>query len=150
MRRKLHKTASELGLPLGKMEYMFNSRPAQELRYWAAAQGAGDAFAMAVYKANFAHDRNIAKTEVLADIAASAGLCPETAARVLESKTYAAAIDADWARSKQEEIVIAPTLAYGEWRLAGFHTYEKMADFVKKHGAESADHETPENARAHR
>ena len=150
MRRKLHKTAAELGLLLGKMAYMFDSRPAQELRYWAEANGVGDDFAMAVYKAYFAHDQNIAKTEVLADISESLGLCSETAASVLESKTYAAAVDADWSRAKQEEIVIAPTLAHGEWRLAGFHPYQKMADFVKKQGAPSADHETPENARAHR
>jgi len=150
MRRKFHKTAAELGLPLGDMEKMFNTRPAQELRYWAAAQGTGDMFAMAVYKANFAHDRNIAKTEVLADIAESLGLCSETAANVLESKIYAASVVSDWSRAKQEEIVIAPTLAHGEWRLAGVHPYEKMADFAKKQGALSADHETPENARAHR
>jgi predicted DsbA family dithiol-disulfide isomerase len=150
MRRKFHKTAEELGLPLGRMEKMFNSRPAQELRYWADANRAGDAFAMAVYKAYFAHDRNIAKTEVLADISESVGLCPETAVKVLESKTYASAVDADWAKAKEEEIVIAPTLAHGEWRLAGVHPYEKMADFVKKQGVLSADHETPQNTRAYR
>lgn len=150
MRRKLHKTAAELGLPLGKMAYMFDSRTAQELRYWAEANGAGDAFAKAVYKAYFAHDRNIARTEVLADISESVGLCPEIAVKVLESETYASTVDADWSKAKEEEIVIAPTLAHGEWRLAGFHPYEKMADFVKKQGAPSADQETPENARAHR
>jgi len=150
MRRKFHKTAAELGLPLGDMEKMFNTRPAQELRYWAAAQGTGDAFAMAVYKAYFAHDRNIAKTAVLADICKSVGLCAETAANVLESKSYSSSVDADWAKAKKEEIIIAPTLAHGEWRLAGMHPCEKMADFVKKQGALSADHKTPENTRAHR
>lgn len=131
MKRIFRQKARQLDLPLGDMEMMYNSRPAQELRLWAEACGAGDAFSLAVYKAYFAGGQNIARADVLAGIAEAVGLCPDTAKAVLAEGRYQASVKADWACAEENAVPIIPALMIGENKLAGVHSYEKIAAFLE-------------------
>lgn len=134
MIEKYRKMAADLGLAMGRLEKMYNSRRAQELRCWAEAHGRGDAFNDAVYRAFFAEERNIYSIDVLADIAKSIGLCPDDAAAVLRDRRYRQAVDADWQRAQELELVAAPTLLLDDTRLVGAQSYEKVAAFLEKNG----------------
>lgn len=134
MKRIFRQKARQLDLPLGDMKMMYNSRPAQELRLWAEACGAGDAFSFAVYKAYFAEGQNIARADVLAGIAKSLGLSPERAKAVLEEVRYREVVAADWAYAEKKEVPIIPALMIGENKLAGVHSYKKIAAFLEANG----------------
>ncbi len=134
MREKHRQIAADLGLPLGRLNTMYNSRRAQELRCWAETHGRGTAYDLAVYTAFFVDGRNIAAVDVLCDIAASLGLPPEDARNVLEDGVFRQAVDADWARSKEKDIVAAPTLLLEDRRLVGVQPYEKLAAFLQNAG----------------
>ena len=101
MLKRLAQVAYELGLPIGKRTRTYNSRRAQELGKWAEKQGAGEAFHMAVYRAYFVDGRNISLLAELADIAGEVGLNSDVALQVIDEKSYAGAVDADWKRAAE-------------------------------------------------
>lgn len=118
--KRLKQVADSLGLPLIERTQTYNSRHAQELGKWAEQQGAGEAFHAAAYHAYFAEGRNIARIEVLREIAEKIGLSPQDADNVLQQKTFAAAVDADWQRAHNLGITAVPTVLYENRKLVGF------------------------------
>lgn len=90
----------ELGRPYG-LAYDFerlqitNTRKGHELLHHAKAEGAQDAVKEGLLRAYFAEGRHLGRLEVLADIAAEAGLDRETALKALEAGTHGAAVEAD-------------------------------------------------------
>ena len=89
------------GLPYGTRTMTYNSRLAQELGAWADTQPGGDAIHDALFRAYFVDARNIGDPEVLVEIAQSVGLDPDAARAVIEKRSHKAAVDADWAKSRQ-------------------------------------------------
>ena len=118
------------GLPFGDRTRTYNSRLAQELAKWAEAQGRGDAFHQAAFRAYFADGKNIAKTENLLDISVSVSLDPVEARRIVGERTYREAVDADWQRAHRLGITAVPTFLYGVSRLVGAQSYETLKKFV--------------------
>ena len=73
MLNRLKAVAVELGLPFGERSHTYNSRRAQELGKWAEVAGRGEAFHQEVYRAYFVEGKNIARPEVLVELAAGRG-----------------------------------------------------------------------------
>lgn len=127
MQTKLSHVAAAEGLPLTKRTRTYNSRRAQELGKWAEMRGVGPQFHQAVYRGYFVEGRNIALVDELATIAESVGLPADEARTVLETGSFAAAVDADWQRAAELRVTAVPTHLYGGKRLTGFGAYD---DFV--------------------
>ena len=128
MQARLLRIAASEGVPLTARSHTYNSRLAQELGKWAEASGLGDSFRRAVYHAYFVDGVNIAREEELVQIAVAAGLPAEEARQVLESRSHAPAVDADWERAMELGITSVPTHLCNGRRLTGFAPYE---DFVR-------------------
>ncbi len=131
----LKKTATELGLPLGKREKTYNSRLAQELGLWAESKNRGDEFHLAAFKAYFVDGKNIAKIPVLVDIATSVGLSENEANEVLNLRTFKTAVDADWKLSQENAITAVPAFVINQDKLIGAKSYEILARFLDQNGA---------------
>ena len=128
MQARLSQLASIEGLPLVARTRTYNSRRAQELGKWAESRGKGDPFRRAVYLAYFVEGKNIAQVDGLMRIAESVGLPLDEARAVVTSRSFAAAVDADWQRAGEKGITAVPTHLCGDKRLAGFSSYD---DFVR-------------------
>jgi len=127
---RLEKVASELDLPWGERRMTYNSRLAQELAKWAEAQGKGDAFHDAAFRAYFVEGLNLAKKDVLVRLAGSVGLDEEGARKVLESRRFRAAVDEDWRLSREQGITAVPTFVINGAGLVGAQPYEKLEEFL--------------------
>lgn len=136
-RQRLKQVADELGLPLGERKMTFNSRLAQELAKWAEAQGKGDPFHDAVFRAYFVDGKNIGKADELVRLARSLGLAEKGARSILESRTCREAVDADWSRSRQLGITGVPTFVMDHQGLVGFQPYEALEQFLKACGVKA-------------
>ncbi len=134
MRLRLRKVAEELGLPLGNRKKTFNTRLAQELAKWAEAQGKGDEFHEAVFRAYFVEGRNIGNWDELADLAKSVGLSEEEAKKVLQLRTFRIAVDSDWSRARALGITAVPTFVLDHQTVVGAHPYDVLEEFLKKNG----------------
>ncbi len=128
MQARLRQLAVVEGLPLAERTRTYNSRRAQELGKWAEAQGKGDPYRKAVYRAYFVEGRNIAKVDELVRIAEAVSLPGGEALAVLTAGSFAAAVDADWQRAGELGITAVPSHLCAGKRLVGFSPYD---DFVR-------------------
>jgi len=119
------------GLPYGTRTMTYNSRLAQELGAWADTQPGGEAIHDALFRAYFVDARNIGDPEVLVEIAQSVGLDPAKAREVIEQRTHKAAVDADWAKSRQYGVTGVPTFVAGQRGVVGAQPYETLEELVK-------------------
>ena len=133
MQARLHQVAAVEGLPLAELTRTCNSRRAQELGKWAEAQGKGNLFRIAVYRAYFVEGRNIAKVDELVRIAERVSLQGDEARAVLMAGSFAAAVDADWQRAGELGITAVPSHICAGKRLVGLSPYD---DFVRLIGKE--------------
>jgi predicted DsbA family dithiol-disulfide isomerase len=134
MQARLQEVAAAVELPLAKRTRTYNSRRAQELGKWAESLGLGDPFRRAVYHAYFAEGRNISGTEELIRLAAGVGLPVEEARTILRERSWAAAVDADWERSRKEGITAVPTHLFRGRKLVGFSPWEDFRRLVEGTG----------------
>lgn len=134
--RRLKGLAEAEGLPMGSRDRTYNSRLAQELGAWAAEQGKGSAFHDAVFRAYFVDAKNIGDEDVLLDLAVATGLDRSAAKRVLQDRTHSAAVERDWARSREAGITGVPTFEAGGRRVVGAQPYDVLRAMVEQAGAE--------------
>ena len=120
------------GLPYGERTMTYNSRLAQELGKWADTQPGGEAIHDALFRAYFVEALDISQPAVLLDIAERAGLSRDGAREVLEQRTFKAAIDEDWALSRQYGITGVPTFVAGRFGVVGAQPYEALEALVRK------------------
>ena len=132
MQTKLAHAAAIEGLPITKRTRTYNSRLAQELGKWAESLGTGDQFHRAVYRAFFVDGVNIALVDELLKIAESVGLQADEALKVLNRRSFAATVDADWQRSRDMQITAVPTHLFEGKRLAGFAPYDDFVRLIEK------------------
>ncbi len=132
--RNLEETAKSLGVPFKSPETIYNSRSAQELGFWADAQGKGDAFLQALYAAYFVEAKNIASISVLSEIAGSVGLPAEEVAEVLQKRTFKAQVDRDWDEAEKRNILVLPTFLMNGDRLVGAQPYRKLERLLDQNG----------------
>ena len=130
MMASLKKTAAKYGCDMGTRTRTYNSRLAQELGLWAETRGRGHEFHMTAFRAYFVDGRNLARREVLIDLASSAGLDPDEAGTVIDSRSFSNAVDRDWNRSRELGITAVPTYLSGFSRLVGAQSYEALAGLV--------------------
>jgi len=133
---RLKRVAGELGLPLADRTKTYNSRLAQELAKWAEAEGKGDEFHDAVFRAYFVEAKNIAKADMLVGLSKSIGLPGDEARRVVLDRTFREAVDADWKRSRDLGITAVPTVIMSAQGIVGFQPYEVLEQFLKSCGVE--------------
>ncbi len=131
MRHRLGKAASDFGLPFRGSDKIYNSRLAQELGLWAESQNRGDEFHTAVFRAYFVDGRNIAEIPLLAELASSVGLSGDEATEVLTTRAFKAAVDEDWALSKEKSITAVPTFVINQERLVGAQPYEALEQMME-------------------
>ena len=123
------------GLPYGTRTHTYNSRLAQELGTWADTQPGGEAYHDALYKAYFVEARNIGEPAVLVEIAESVGLSAEEARDVLQERRFQAAVDADWAKSRDYGVTGVPTFVSSGYGVVGAQPYEALAQLLERVGA---------------
>jgi predicted DsbA family dithiol-disulfide isomerase len=123
----------EEGLPYNSERTMsYNSRLAQELAKWAESKGKGDEIHNPIFRAYFVGTKNIAKLDVLVEIAEQAGLPSDEAVDVLVSRPYKDAVDADWRRCGELGITGVPTFLVDRYVLVGAHPYEELEKLVQR------------------
>lgn len=133
----LQQTALTYNLPMGDIRMNYSTRLLQELGLWAQEQGRGAEFQTEGFRVYFVDNENVCDSDRLIEIVRRAGLNPEEAKRVLETRQYSSAVDADWEVVAAREIVAAPTFIVGDDRLVGAQSYENLAKFVVQHGAKN-------------
>ena len=122
------------GLPYGDRRMTYNSRLAQELGKWADSQPGGEAIHDALFKAYFVDGRNIGDAAALLEIAARVGLDAEKAKEVLDKRTWKAAVDADWEKSRRYGVTGVPTFVIGKRGAVGAQPYEVLEQLVQEAG----------------
>src|SRR5262249_21495382 len=85
----------------------------------------------ALFRAYFVDAKDISRIDVLLEIAASVGLPMEAAREVLEKRTFKAAVDADWALSRQYGVTGVPTFVVGRPGVVGAQPYEMLERLVR-------------------
>ena len=122
------------GLPYEKRTHTYNSRLAQEIGKWAAAEHPDKAEAVddGFYRAYFVDRRNIADEDVILDVVAKAGLPVDDARTVLTERTYKDAVDADWAKSHQYGVTGVPTYVCNGYGVVGAQPYETLEKFLEQ------------------
>jgi predicted DsbA family dithiol-disulfide isomerase len=119
------------GLPYGDRKMTFNSRLAQELGKWADTQPGGEAIHDAMFRAYFVDGRNIGDVTVLLDIAKEVGLDEAKAREVLEKRSFKAAIDADWKKSRDYGVTGVPTFVHDGKGVVGAQPYEALVELIR-------------------
>ncbi|BBO84910.1 hypothetical protein DSCO28_54760 [Desulfosarcina ovata subsp. sediminis] len=132
--KRLTSVARELNLPFGEQTMTYNSRLAQELGKWAEVKGCGDTFHHAMFLAYFRDGENIGSADVLIELCRGIGLDPAAAREVLSQRTFLAAVDDDWEKSRKNNIRIAPTFVMGSQRRAGYQSLETLKRLVETAG----------------
>jgi predicted DsbA family dithiol-disulfide isomerase len=120
------------GLPYGERTRTYNSRLAQELGKWADTQPGGEALHDALFRAYFVKARDISQPSVLLEIAGRVGLPVDEARRVLQDRTFKAAVDADWALSRRYGVTGVPTFVAGRRGVVGAQPYEVLEQLVRE------------------
>ena len=128
---RLKAAAADLGITLGERTRTYNTRYAQELSKWAEAQGAGEAFHRAVFKAYFVDGRNISAVDELIKIVDGLGLSGEAARKALSSGTHKDTVDVDWARAREMGITAVPTFVMGRGMITGAQPYDVLEKFMR-------------------
>jgi len=127
---RLRRVALEEGLPFGHRDRTYNSRLAQELGKWAESEGRGELFHKAAFHAYFGDGINIGLMSNLVNLAIQVGLSGEKAEEALKQRAFKDAVDSDWARSREWDIVAAPTFMIGTQRVVGAQPYEMLERFL--------------------
>jgi predicted DsbA family dithiol-disulfide isomerase len=120
------------GLPYGERTMTFNSRLAQELGKWAETQPGGEAIHDALFRAYFVDGRNIGDPATLVEIAKGVGLDEAQAREVIEKRSFKAAVDADWAKSRSYGVTGVPTFVAGGRGVVGAQPYEALEELVRQ------------------
>jgi len=132
---RLERFATGEGIPWSPGEGMaYNSTRAQVLSKWAEAEGKGEAFHTAAFRAMFVERLNIAEPGVLRKTAQAAGLDPAAVDGALEKQLYTDAVNSDWEYCRKQGVTAVPTLSIGGRSLSGAHPYETMRELVTATG----------------
>ena len=130
-------TAQAEGLPMdfGRGQVRASTRDAHRLMLLAAHEGVADAVGEALFRAHFTEGRNIADHEVLADVAASAGLARQDVLDFLASDAGKQELEAEIAQAQNLGIRAVPTFVFdGQLAVQGAQPPELFAEVFEKLG----------------
>jgi predicted DsbA family dithiol-disulfide isomerase len=85
----IRQRGAQVGFEFGKRERVYNTFDAHRLLHWAGLQGRQRELKHALFRAYFTEGRNPGDADVLADLAAQAGLDAAQAREILASDAYA-------------------------------------------------------------
>jgi predicted DsbA family dithiol-disulfide isomerase len=128
--QRIYALLDEMGLEHGERDRTYNTRLAQELLLWSKTQEKGEALVPLLYRAYFVHNRNLADTKVLLDAVNEAGLDQTEALRVLQERSFSAALDAEWQRARQYQITGVPAFIAGGYQMTGFQPATEIQRFL--------------------
>jgi len=110
------------------------SRSAQELTKWAESLGKGEVFRNAVWQAKYVGRKDISNTDLLIDLADSAGLSKDEAASILKHARFKEVVDADWMRSLEVDPQYVPSVLLNGELLENPQEYKLFEDLMARHG----------------
>lgn len=137
---RLRQAAEEIDLAVRNRTRVYNSRRATELGKWAEAQGRGDAFHDAIFRAYFAEGRNISDVAVLRETCSHLDLNPDEAVRVLAEGEYSTSVDNDWDYAHGLGVTAVPTFMAAGRSVVGAQPYEVLESLVQVAIAQSPTH----------
>ncbi len=121
------------GLTLNSHRWGVKSRWALEGAKFAEANGLGEAYYTAMFKAYFEADRDFGDLPTLGDLAAEIGLNRADFLAALKNGTYTAAVDADVAQARAYGLQGVPaTLIDGQYLVSGAQPFEVWLDVVRQ------------------
>ncbi len=131
MKQRMSGLMAEENLAYGNRTHTFNSRLAQELSKWGESFPEGETLNLKLFEAYFVEGQNLAETEVLLDVTEAAGLSRETAAEVIQERSFRSAVDADWKRARKLGVTGVPTFVSGNQGLAGAQPFEALEQLIQ-------------------
>lgn len=123
------------GLPYNPRTHTYNSRLAQEIGTWAQTQDGGSKIHDKFFEAYFVDGRNVGDIEVIIDVVKSVGLDEQKARAVIETRSFKAAVDADWDKSRTYGVTGVPTYVSNRQGLVGAQSYDALHQFMMEMGA---------------
>ncbi len=126
------------GLEIDTGPFGIDSRPALVGAKFAEAQGVGEAFHDAVFRAYWQDAQNIEDLEVLAGLATAVGLDRDQFLAALDDPQYQQAMLADVQQAFQYGLSGVPALVYNnKYLVSGAQPYELLAEVAEKAAAEN-------------
>lgn len=121
------------GLELNEGPFGINSRPSLVGAKFAEAQGHGDAYHAAVFRAYWQETQDISETVVLANIAQSIGLSQVTFLAALDDEIYAKQVTADIEQAFEYGLHAVPALVFNnKYLVSGAQPYEVLVQVAEK------------------
>ena len=134
MKHHLTVSMADEGLEYGDRTHTYNSRLAQELAVWGDEIGVTDVLHDALFQAYFVEAQNLAKTDVLVDLAGSVNLDPIEARKVIEDRRYQSVVDAQWDRASSVGVTSVPTFIAKGFGVVGAQPYEVLEGLMSRAG----------------
>ncbi len=126
------------GLEMNPGPFGINSRPALVGAKFAEAQGAGDSYHDAMFRAYWQHAKNIEDLDVLAEVATAVGLNRDEFLAALNDPQYQNAMLADVQQAFQYGLSGVPALVYNnKYLVSGAQPYELLVEVAEKASEEA-------------
>lgn len=126
--------AAEVGVRVGPPPFATRTRKAHEAARLAESRGVGPAMREAIFRAFFADGRDIARIDVLVELAAALGLDPSEVKVVLDVDSLTDGVLRDNALAARAGFAATPTLVVGEGAaarvLSGAYPLAELRDAV--------------------
>ena len=121
------------GLEINPGPFGINSRPALVGAHFAEAQGVGEAYHDAVFRAYWQDAQNIEDVDVLAELATAVGLNRDEFLAALDDPHYQQAMLADVQQAFQYGLSGVPALVYNnKYLVSGAQPYELLVQVAEK------------------
>ncbi len=140
-RQRLTDMGRELGFTFDYADdmRMYNTFQAHQLLHWAGELGKQTELKLAYFEAFFTRRENVSDPQVLADVAATAGLDREEALKVLEDGRYADVVRASEQLWMQRGIQGVPAIILNQkYLVSGAQGVDALSDVLSKVAAEKA------------
>ena len=135
--RLVQMAREQYGLEINQGPFGIDSRPALIAAKYAEAQGVGEAFHAAVFRAYWQQAESIADLDVLARIGAEVGLEREGLLAALDDPRYAAEVDEDIAIAQAHGMTGVPALVFDlKYLVTGAQPLATLRQVVEKVQAE--------------
>ena len=143
-RARFAQVAEAEGLAVGERTHWYNSVPAHEAALWADDHGDGETFRRSVYRAYFAEGLNIGNADVLARLAAGAGLDDGALRSSLAAGEYADRVQEQFEYARTAGITGVPAYVAGNYLMVGAQSYEVYARLIEAALTSEANGEGPD------
>lgn len=136
--------ARAIGVPMSAPAFVPWTRKAHELAEFARSKGHREALVQALFRAHFVGGNDIGRIDVLADVAAEAGLDGAEARTALGVDRYAGAVAEARAAARERGVQRVPVLAFRGRQLAGLRSPGEIRRWLEAAVARAARTPHPE------